>query len=694
MNSIHDNSDRHGVASSAPRRRNGRLQACEPCRKRKVACDHHLPVCSRCRRGKIASSCIYVDQKEHQPRLKFTPPASPASRKSTPREHVNLEPSSVLEDDFSPQPDNNVGYLGATSFSAVFKDTQYNLPLNGRTPEQVDEAASSMVDDTPGERAINILRAIPDHETCTSLFKLHVNPNDSWCRLAAQIMNESIWITFGDVLEDMRTTANLRQMANILCRNSSTPLQENYTDPIEWLRSFSGPNLRWESLGLLFCYWALGTISLPENAGLRDTEELRGSDGRRLLVKYMRAAGRCIDICKCGSTANSMLAILLYRYGVAQSLIAGDTSIQHWRIYGDLYALTTFLGLHATPPSMIDDHSISSEIKRRLYAMIFKSDKVGSLFTGRPPFLGSRFATTPLPLDISDDELLNSDAKSLGSSPNIDENGWNTKGQIYSVTVMRAKVMIDLVKEDILEIALQPTPRGGNTEALQHLKVREQETMEKLPSVLAYRDTDASDPETDGPTLYARLVVQLDHLQNMFTIERLLSKETGLSSPEMIEISYDLISLTLIFWTHQEKLGGATADSEWILMCYAAPAAGILCMELLRGRNATIPVTPSRNNKAGAEPITRSRLIQQLSLLVGFLDWVGPMAPNAESCRSVKKAVRHVLDQALNEGALQVENAGQMDWVGDWGMELSADMSEFFNFELLHTFDWLSAEGQ
>lgn len=115
---------------------------------------------------------------------------------------------------------------------------------------------------------------------------------------------------------------------------------------------------------------------------------------------------------------------------------------------------------------MIHDHSISSEMKRRQYSLHFNCDKIVSTFTGRPPLLGSRFATTPLPLDISDEELLNSEGKSLADSPNIDENGWNNRGQIYSVTLHRAKMMINLIKEQILEIALQSTPRGDTYQIL------------------------------------------------------------------------------------------------------------------------------------------------------------------------------------------------------------------------------------
>jgi hypothetical protein len=40
-------------------RRNGKKQACEPCRKGKLACDHGSPFCGRCTRRKTTSRCIY-----------------------------------------------------------------------------------------------------------------------------------------------------------------------------------------------------------------------------------------------------------------------------------------------------------------------------------------------------------------------------------------------------------------------------------------------------------------------------------------------------------------------------------------------------------------------------------------------------------------------------------------------------------
>lgn len=45
---------------SVPLHRNGRTPACEPCRKRKMACDYTLPACQRCRKKKQELDCIYI----------------------------------------------------------------------------------------------------------------------------------------------------------------------------------------------------------------------------------------------------------------------------------------------------------------------------------------------------------------------------------------------------------------------------------------------------------------------------------------------------------------------------------------------------------------------------------------------------------------------------------------------------------
>jgi hypothetical protein len=121
-------------------------------------------------------------------------------------------------------------------------------------------------------------------------------------------------------------------------------------------------------------------------------------------------------------------------------------------------------------------------------------------------------------------------------------------------------------------------------------------------------------------------------------------------------------------------------------MAFGVPAGGILCQELLQP-------TPHADAR-----ITRSSLIQKLSLLVGFLDWIKPTAPNGDLCGNCKTIIKHVLDQALNAAPPGYESAGPGGGDGcgnggggmafDWDFNTQVD----FDFDLLDTFGWTRSE--
>lgn len=100
--------------------------------------------------------------------------------------------------------------------------------------------------------------------------------------------------------------------------------------------------------------------------------------------------------------------------------------------------------------------------------------------------------------------------------------------------------------------------------------------------------------------------------------------------------------------------------------------------------------------------IPRSEVIQNLSLLVGFLEWVRPTAANRELCGRMSVIIKRILDQVLDpphlhqgpefstsEPAPMHENfvfgamdTGEFDWLGtvDWTQGPFVDLgNEGFN---------------
>lgn len=113
---------------------------------------------------------------------------------------------------------------------------------------------------------------------------------------------------------------------------------------------------------------------------------------------------------------------------------------------------------------------------------------------------------------------------------------------------------------------------------------------------------------------------------------------------------------------------------------HAAPAAGVLCSELIA--SDAVMIAANCSYLAGT-PLTRSAIIQQLSVLVSFLDWIGPSQPNSDLAAAAKKTIQHVLDLILNHGTVGP--------ISDFGFD--PGMDDLYGLDLLDTFDWFRGDN-
>lgn len=145
---------------------------------------------------------------------------------------------------------------------------------------------------------------------------------DGWAPAAAQRILESLYGRFGKYLGANRVDAQLEEIATTLSNNTLRPFSDNVRDPEEWISQLSGPNLRWESLGLLFTFKELGED--------RTWTTQRGVSGGSLSKHWPEVSRVClglsIDLARRFSDGNSILLLLCTRRAIAESVIMGDAS--------------------------------------------------------------------------------------------------------------------------------------------------------------------------------------------------------------------------------------------------------------------------------------------------------------------------------------------------------------------------------
>jgi hypothetical protein len=98
----------------------------------------------------------------------------------------------------------------------------------------------------------------------------------------------------------------------------------------------------------------------------------------------------------------------------------------------------------------------------RAFAKIYIQDKVVSSLLGRPPRLCRRYCFMQLPLDISDSCLSLPQDQLEAMVGHLDAGGWNQVPSIRGPALMRACLICDMLREDILELALTTVPQNDD----------------------------------------------------------------------------------------------------------------------------------------------------------------------------------------------------------------------------------------
>jgi hypothetical protein len=295
-----------------------------------------------------------------------------------------------------------------------------------------------------------------------------------------------------------------------------------------------------------------------------------------------------------------------------------------------------------------------SESKKRLFTVIFNIDKGSALLTGRPPALSYRYCRLKLPLDLSEEVLMRGGEHIQRAVEQLDENGWNREGVIYPATSARAHGQLSPILNEVLELSLgDPENCTGEqikyippyylmnveTDYHRHLMSKLENVYATFPSFLHFRLSELGSPEVPDVIFWRRLCLRLIMLEHRLLLERLAHKQSALSGQSMIDCAREMLELTVLLWVQRDRFVEHHHDYDWMLMCWGVPSSGVLCVELLK---------QTKNPTGNTLRVPRSEIVQNLSLLIGFLEWVKPAAGNYQLCGRMRIIIKRILDQILN----------------------------------------------
>lgn len=222
------------------------------------------------------------------------------------------------------------GYLGPTSFSAIFRENKL-----GSTQEEYDVAKPSpsglynLEAQEHIDQGVRALQKFPSKGLGENLIARYFDIND--VMLPEQVVrhvHKTTWSTFGKYLTEPRNTStdNLSAMSRELCKTAMKPIASSSSTQ-EWMESFSGHHLRWEVIGNLFAIFGLSVMTMSEWDPLFATGNDDSPYNKRQYGGAMReCAEACLSLCNDVDAINDLVVSLMSAVYTLQSFYEGDAS--------------------------------------------------------------------------------------------------------------------------------------------------------------------------------------------------------------------------------------------------------------------------------------------------------------------------------------------------------------------------------
>ncbi|KAI1138345.1 hypothetical protein F5Y05DRAFT_36594 [Hypoxylon sp. FL0543] len=652
-------------------------RSCEPCRRSKLRCDHVVPTCGRCIKRRCVDQCIYHPNPLSQNRRKGhnapstpltptnneglgdvvrsieTPSAEPPSyltpQSLLPRfeERVTREvqraasaPPLQLRDDYTSYTGRQ-GFLGETSYISIFEDGLGSSGISNQDLESSHVQKVKLSHDriTQGCKALSFLR---DNSMLIRLVsRWYEICEDEGCICIEPIMKEwlwGLWPHHGDVLRD-QNTEKIRRLCESVWRNTQTQISfsKNMT-ATQWARSSTGPNLRWEVVGLIAALAGqCASTPEPSNRYSRTHKFTHPSFPRQML----EISEACLSFCRECDALGDLFAWLLMENYCLTAKIKGETSHASYTQSGEIVTAVIAMGLHQGVKTEDGLPFFLSEIRKRLFAQTYSAEIGISTFLGRPPRLSHRYCSFQPPLDLPVSELvLQGDELALALA-SLDDKGFNTAGRIHRVTWMKTWLGFAPQREDILDLAIGHYTREEILLRAKDIERKNEEHLEGLPSFIKKIRDGPMEAEGRTPTeIMFMIVIRQAFRSNDLLLQRVLIRKAGASSEKLIHTARSILK-DILLMSQRHDLGTLfQTDIASLLAVQGLRSAGVIAVELLKQEQ--LPVYPKK------PLLPRSQTIQDLAIFAARLGAIDPTDGSYSICDQGRKVITHILDRILS----------------------------------------------
>ena len=304
------------MASTSTSRRNGRLASCENCRQSKNRCDHTRPVCARCQRRDLASSCFYHPAPLTRPRtLRAIGEAQNGM--------VDLDSSTIenTNNNAPPEPHHFVPRPCALPWPSIASDAHdpgFRLPGLGASleaihAEHVAVVAEMLVQLRHLDMIDQLLKEYYDHSPAALVPGTLVLPASS--ALRACVTDVLLPSAPGRVGSDGTTLQIAESVVQSTLPNIDIDI--SFT-PSRFCATYTGGSLRLEAVGLIFALAGRSCLLGPS----------RGDAQRDEFVHTMfRCSTCCLQIAReVAPLVNDLMVWLSYENLLLTISIQGDAS--------------------------------------------------------------------------------------------------------------------------------------------------------------------------------------------------------------------------------------------------------------------------------------------------------------------------------------------------------------------------------